>query len=321
MTQFVADNSTKITGTLYFWRETNNNTTNNAYCTWAGGTFTTNGQAQVVNPNNIVRTGQGFIVEALASQTSLSFKNGQRSSDNANQFFKSNSLVNSTTLDETNRYWLNLTNTTDAFCQMAVGYMTGATDGVDIYDGRNFNSGNALLSSILNNEDYTIQGKALPFSTADVVPLSCKVTDAGSYTITLDHVDGLFTGGAQPIYLRDNLAAIVHDLNLGAYNFTTAAGSFNNRFEIIYALPLGTENPVFTVNNVIVYSHNNEFVVTSGNIIMSSIKVFDIRGRLLEEKKAINASQTTIGGGLANEVLLVQVISVDGITVTKKVIR
>ena len=96
---------------------------------------------------------------------------------------------------------------------------------------------------------------------------------------------------------------------------------FNSRFEIVYALPLGIGNPVFTANNVIIYSQNNEFVVNSGNSIMSSIKVFDIRGRLLQEKTAINATQTTIGSGLSNEVLLVQITSEDGIVVTKKVVR
>ncbi len=54
---------------------------------------------------------------------------------------------------------------------------------------------------------------------------------------------------------------------------------------------------------------------------MESVKVFDIRGRLITAQKDINASQTTISGGSANEVLLVQVTSVDGVTVTKKVIR
>ncbi len=321
MSQFVLDNSSKITGTLYFWRETNNTTSNNAYCTWAGGTFTTNNEAQVFNPNGIIRTGQGFIVEALASQTVLSFNNGQRSSDNTNQFFKNNSLNNSTDTVETNRFWLNLSNSSGAFSQMAAGYMTDATDGVDIYDGKSINTGNVLLNSILNNEEYTIQGKSLPFNTADVIPLRYKVTDAGEYTITLDHVDGLFTGGTQPIYLKDNLTAIYHDLNTGAYSFTSTPGTFSDRFEIVYTTQLGTGNPIFTTNNVVIYNHNNEFVVNTSNVIMSSVKVFDIRGRLLEERKEINASQTTIGRGLTNQVLLVQITSEDGITVTKKVIK
>jgi hypothetical protein len=319
MTQFVADNSSNITGTLYFWRETNNNTSNNAYCSWAGGTFTSNGQAQVVNPNGIVRTGQGFIVEAINASTSLVFKNGQRSSDNLNQFFRNGNVNND--VSEANRFWLNLTNASGEFSQMAAGYMTGATNAVDLYDGKNINTGNVLLNSILDNADYTIQGKSLPFSASDVIPLSCKITIAGEYTIAIDHVDGLFTGGTQAIYLKDNLTSTEQNLQTGAYTFTSAAGSFTDRFEIRYESQLGVGNPGFTANSVIIYAHNNEFVINSGNTMMSSVKVFDIRGRLLQERKGINANQTTINGGMANEVLLVQITSEDGITVTRKVIR
>jgi hypothetical protein len=54
---------------------------------------------------------------------------------------------------------------------------------------------------------------------------------------------------------------------------------------------------------------------------MSKVKVFDIRGRFLQEQKDINATQTTINIGLVNEVLLVQISSEDGVVVTKKVVR
>jgi autotransporter-associated beta strand protein len=320
MTQFVSDNSANITGTLYFWRETNNNTSNNAYCTWAGGTFTSNGEAQVFNPNGIIRTGQGFFVEASGAATTLDFKNGQRSSDNANQFFRiTNTVTDEVT--EANRFWLNLTNASGAFSQMAAGYMSNATNGVDLYDGKNINTGDVLLNSIIENADYTIQGKALPFNPADVIPLSCKITTAGNYTIAIDHVDGLFTGGVQAIYLKDNLTGTAHNLQTGAYNFASAAGTFSNRFEIVFQTQLGVDNPTFTENSVIVYSQGNDFVVNTGTTMMSSVKVFDIRGRLLQEKKGINASQTTMGSGLANQVLLVQITSEDGVMVTKKVIR
>ncbi|MGV3697206.1 beta strand repeat-containing protein [Flavobacterium sp.] len=319
MTQFVFDNTVtnnNITGTLYFWRETNLNTSNNAYCSWAGGTFTSNGEAQVFNPNGVIRTGQGFFVEAAGAATSVNFRNAQRSTDNLNQFFRNGDTSNDVV--ETNRYWLNLTNSAGAFSQMAAGYMTNATNGVDIYDGRNINTGNVLLNSILDNTDYTIQGKALPFVATDVVPLSYKVTTAGSYTIAIDHVDGLFAG-TQAIYLKDNLTATEHNLQAGAYTFASDAGTFNSRFEIRYQPQLS--NPVFTANSVVVYSQDNGFVIHSGNTIMASVKVFDIRGRLIEEKSAINASQTTIKGGMANEVLLVQITSEDGVVITKKVIK
>jgi hypothetical protein len=319
MTQFVSDNSANITGTLYFWRETNGTSANNAYCSWAGGTFTTNSEAQVFNPNSTIRTGQGFVVEALNASTSLVFKNGQRSSDNANQFFRNGNTTNDVV--ETNRFWLNLSNTSGAFSQMAAGYMADATNGVDVYDGKNINTGNVLLNSILDTTDYTIQGKALPFNATDVIPLSCKITTAGQYTIAIDHVDGLFTDGSQAIYLKDNVTNTEHNLQTGAYDFTSDAGTFTNRFEVVYQTQLGIGNPIFTANNVIIYNQNNDFVVNSGNIIMSSIKIFDIRGRLLQEKKDIHANQATIKVGSANQVLLIQITSEDGEVVTKKVIR
>ncbi|WP_370637867.1 T9SS sorting signal type C domain-containing protein [Flavobacterium wongokense] len=319
MTQFVSDNSTNITGTLYFWRETNNNTSNNAYCTWAGGTFTSNNEAQVFNPNGILRTGQGFFVEASGAATTVDFRNGQRSSDNADQFFKTGNATAVNDVVETNRFWLNLTNASGAFCQMAAGYMTGATNDVDLYDGKNINTGSALLSSILDNTDYTIQGKALPFNASDMIPLSCKITTAGSYTIAIDHVDGIFTNGAQAVYLKDNLTTTIHNLSTGAYTFASDAGTFTNRFEVVYQAQLS--NHTFTANSVVIYSQGNEFVINSGNTIMKSVKVFDIRGRLLFDKTNINSNQATISGGLANEVLLLQITSEDGIVVTKKVIR
>ena len=203
-----------------------------------------------------------------------------------------------------------------------VGYITNATQGVDVaIDGKYINDGSIALTSLINEVPFAIQGRALPFDATDIVPLNFKVTTAGDYTISIDHVDGLFTGGAQSIYLKDNLTTTIHNLNTNSYTFASDAGTFNSRFEIIYALPLGIGNPIFTANNVIVYSHNNEFIINSGNIIMSSVKVCDIRGRLIEEKTDANTNQITIKGGLANEVLLVQITSTDGVVVTKKVIR
>ena len=51
------------------------------------------------------------------------------------------------------------------------------------------------------------------------------------------------------------------------------------------------------------------------------IKVFDVRGRLLEELMDLNATETNISCGSANEMLLIQVISQDDVSVIKKVVR
>jgi hypothetical protein len=132
----------------------------------------------------------------------------------------------------------------------------------------------------------------------------------------------LFTNTNQAIYLKDKLTATEHNLQTGAYNFTSVAGTFTNRFEIIYQSQLSIENPTFNANQVIVYKNElNDFVINAGTTIMASVKVFDIRGRLLLERNNINASQTTMTVGMANEVLLVQITSEDGVVVSKKVVK
>jgi hypothetical protein len=54
---------------------------------------------------------------------------------------------------------------------------------------------------------------------------------------------------------------------------------------------------------------------------MDEVKVFDIRGRLLLNLKDINATQITFDEGVTNDVLLVQITTVEGVIVTKKAIR
>lgn len=316
---FVSANSANITGSLYFWRKTNN-VLSPSYCTWTTIGFTSNGEAQVFNPNNVIQTGQGFFVEASGNGTTLNFTNTMRVDNHANQFFKN---PNNVTLDEeNNRFWLNATNTAGAFSQTLIGYVPNATLGYDAaIDGKYINDGDIALTSIIETDRFAIQGRALPFAATDVVPLSFRATSAGDYTIAIDHFDGLFSD-SQSILLRDNLTGTIHDLKTSSYNFSTTAGTFDARFEILYQVPLGIGNPLFNENQVIVYKNTaGELVVTTANIVMDSIKIFDIRGRLLLERKGINDSQATINVGSANELLLVKITSVDGITVTKKVIR
>lgn len=320
--QFAADNSSNIESTLYFWRKTNN-TASPSYCTWntASSTFGDNGEAYTESPLGVIRTGQGFIVEAKGAATSVEFNNGQRTDDNADQFFRNNPNTNNTN-NEAHRIWLNLTGATNEFSQMVVGYFTNATQGADEFDSKYFNDGAVALNTKIGSTEYVIQGRALPFQSTDVVPLNFKVTDAGTYTFTIDHVDGLFTAGAQDIFIKDNLNGTYNNLNISPYTFASDAGTFADRFEIVYQSQLGVGSPTFNPNQVIIYKNEtNDFVINTGNTVMSTVKVFDIRGRMLLEKSEINGSQVTITAGQTNEVLLIQITSQDGLVVTKKVIR
>jgi hypothetical protein len=302
-----------ITEALYFWRKTNG-ATGSAYATYtlAGGVGTGPSGSNALVPNGIIQVGQGFIAKATAG--SLYFSNLIRVNDNANQFFK-------TTTIERHRVWLNLSEPNGGVNQMMVAYMTNATSGIDdAIDGKYINDSQTALTSIINTQEYTIQGRALPFNASDVVSLGFKTTTEGTFTIAIDHVDGLFANG-QAVYLKDNLTNTTHNLSEGSYTFTSIAGVFNTRFEIVYQMTLSTNNPVFNENNVVVYQKDKALFIDSANVLLNNVKVYDITGRLLIEEKTINASQIKLYPNTANEVLIVKITTEDNHIITKKVVQ
>lgn len=315
---FLSGNATG--GTLYFWRKINNATTTptTSYATYtlAGGVGTgtpNSGGSSSITPDGTIQIGQGFIVKTGASSTALNFTNAMRTSSNTSPFLR--------TTEERSRFWLNLTSTTGAFCQTMVAYMPEATSGVDnAIDGRYFNDSPIALTSIINTEEYTIQGRAMPFSTSDSVPLGFKTDAAGNYTIAIDHVDGLFSSG-QAIYLKDNLLNTVNDISAGTYSFASAIGTFNSRFEIVYQNLLGVNNPEFTSSNIVAFNDNGDIKINSGSTIMELVRVYDLQGRLLVEKKQINSSETKLSTTATNQVLLLEITAANGLKVTKKIIQ
>lgn len=241
---FLTANSANIEGTLYFWRKTNGNT-GSAYATYTlGGAKTPTPTSEA--PNGTIQIGQGLFVQAKSTVTVPAFfTNNMRETNNANQFFK-------TKATENNRVWLNLTNTTGVFSQMLVGYRTNASQGVDDgIDGKYINDSQIALTSNINNEEYTIQFRALPFDSNDVVPLNFKTNLDGEYSIGIDHVDGIFAE-SQEIILVDNTTQLLTNLKTEAYTFSAKAGIDNTRFSLKYQKTLKVDTNSFNDNSVTV---------------------------------------------------------------------
>ena len=306
-TSFINGNTTG--GTLYFWRKTNG-ANGSAYATRTNAGGTASGG---LTPTDDIGVGQGFIVKTGASATTLSFNNTMRTSSNSLVFLRTN--------EERNRYWLNLNTPTEFICQTLVAYMPEATASFDnAIDGKYINDAPVALTSLINSEEYTIQGRALPFSTTDSVLLGFKTNIAGNYTISIDHVDGFFSTG-QVIFLKDNLLNTVNDLSAGSYSFASAVGTFNSRFEIVYQRVLGVNNPEFTSNNVVVFNDKGDIRINSGSAVMEQVRIYDLQGRLLVDKKQINTTETKITTTAANQVLLIEITALNGQKVTKKIIQ
>jgi hypothetical protein len=309
---FIALNG--ITEALYFWRKTNNSaSTSYATYTLAGGVGTSanTGDANGIIPNGIIQVGQGFI--AKSTTNSIQFNNTMRIANNQNQFLRTKAI-------EKNRIWLNLSNDIGPVNQMMVAYMTGASQDIDpTIDGRYINDSQTALNSLINNEEFVIQGRSVPFDTSDVVPLSFKTTTSGNFTIGIDHLDGLFST-SQDIILKDNTTGTETDLKSSDYTFTAAAGVDNARFSLKYQKSLAVNASVFDENTITVYKNNGTIRIKSGSTTIDNVKLFDLSGRLLFEKKKVNANETAIESSkFDHQVLIVQITSVDKNIINKKV--
>ena len=312
---FLNGNSTG--GTLYFWRKTNA-ASGSAYAAYTllGGAGTVAGNDGLgVLPNGIIAPCQGFIVKTDVAATTLTFTNAMRLQNATyGTFFKTKQEA------AKDRLWLNLTNATGAFSQALVGYTDGATVGVDNgIDGKYFNDSPIALTSNINDEEYTIQGRPA-FDTADVVTLNFKTDVAGEYTIALDHFDGVFATG-QAVYLVDSKTGSETDLKAGGYNFTAAVGADNARFSLKYQKTLKVIDSEFSDNSITVYGNNGSLFVKSAVSAIQNIKVFDIQGRLIDEQKNVKSNTATISNLGLNQALIVQVSTEDNKVVSKKVVN
>lgn len=301
-------------GTIYFWTHLATGDTNGAsnYATYntSGGVAAAQGGPQ---PNGTIQAGQGFLLSRISSGT-VTFTNSMRVNNTDNQFYRSANE------SPKSRIWLNLSKGTTAMNQMLVAYIDGATLLEDAsMDGKLIATGSSL-SSLINTDKYVIQARPTPFMDNDIVSLHFNAAEAGTYTISLDHLDGLFAD--QNVYLRDNQTGIVTDIKQSVYEFASVEGSFANRFEIIYQnTTLGIENPSLNPDKFIVYKEGQALKINSGNTVMESYKIFDIRGRLLHQTNNVNSTTATINSLVAQQqVVLLQITSVDQQTVTKKIV-
>jgi hypothetical protein len=305
----LSENSTVIAGNLYFWRKTNG-AAGSAYISYSGGTFSDGAHAF-----DNIQPGQGFIVEATTA-SNLTFTNNQRQAGNG-VFYRN---ANTTHSENNSRIWLNVSTNNTVVGQMAIGYNATASNDIDASDAAYINDSAVALNSFVANTELAVQHRAT-FEPTDVVPLSFKTNTAGSYTIAINDLDGLFENIEQNIFLKDNLLNVEQDVRSAPYVFTSEAGSFTNRFEIVYQSTLGVFTPDFD-NQTIVFAKDNFLYAQNSLNKINAIQVFDVQGRLVLEMKDINApSFASSLSQISNAVLLVKVFAENGITTTKKIIK
>ena len=310
-----------IDGTLYFWTHTQQAVSGtyplNNYATYTllGGTASAAGGA---TPNGIIQVGQGFIVNAVVPSY-ISFSNEMRLVNNGNQFFRAfNPSVVAFNTEEKHRVWINLKNNSGQFSQILVGYMNEATNDYDFgIDGLAFGNQGSNLYSIEDENKFAVQGRTLPFTDEDVVPLGISIVEPSVYEITIDNLDGLFAG-SQNIYLKDKVLNIIHDLKSAPYSFNASVETIENRFEIVFKNETLSNN-LEEISSVTIHQSDNFVYVKSNNDKIEQIEVYDLLGRSIFYKTKINETALNFSvQGIRNQVLVIKITAENqGLTTTK----
>jgi hypothetical protein len=316
---FLEDNTSIGASTLYFWThavpQNGGYTTQSNYAAYIKNVGGVAAVAGGLTPDGIIQVGQGFFHNAT-SAGNTTFNNTQRLATSNNQFFR----VNESNSVERHRIWLSLTDESNAYNELLVAYMTGASNEVDnTYDGKLFTNAPSNLSSLINNEKYVIQTRGLPFVDSDEVLLSFVAHETTNYTISLTNFDGLFTN--QIVYLHDKYNNVYHNLKLSNFTFNAIQGTHNNRFSIVYTNQVLSQED-FTPSNIHVYSKKSDHTIQfSAKENIEEINIFDLSGRLLFSKSNINAKTFYITNNFYSNVLLVKTTTEQGQVLTKKIMN
>jgi hypothetical protein len=249
-----------------------------------GGVGTAAGDSDAI-PSGFIASGQGFFAKSIGatSGNSVVFKNSMRVNFNNDQFFR-NSILAATSgranENEKHRIWLNLVSNGGSFNQILVGYHNEATNELDRdFDGVRLTDNSSItFYSTIPDKNLVIQGRALPFSDQDQVPLGYNSTVNDTFSIRIDHFDGLFEN--QNIYIEDRLLQNIHDLKQSPYVFTSGIGSFDERFVLRYSNGLLGTSSLTNGSEVSAYLKNEKLVIHGGEVL-SEVSLYDISGKLI----------------------------------------
>jgi len=128
-----------------------------------------------------------------------------------------------------------------------------------------------------------IQGRG-DFLNTDFFQLGYKVATAGTYTFTSSH-DGMFN--TKPYYILDATDGQYHTL---PYTFTTAAGTFDNRFRVVFENLIGFVAPVNVCNSQLTSIWNVVYAQLISGVTSYNFEIRNLNGSLFGVFNGINAT-------------------------------
>ena len=281
--QFYSANSSIIEPIAYFWTNVNPNPpimqgssydgANYAIRNLTGGVGAVN---STIVPSNEIVVGQGFIIKKTnTGNANITFNNSMRTSSKGTFF-------NARTASTDNKIWLKLTTPAKNFNTLLIGYVKGATNGLDrCYDSEQIAKSSDMFYSVIDNKNLVIQGRNNSFTNNDIVTLGATFFEKGNYEISISQVEGIFNR-SQAVYLRDKTLNKTINLSQENYPFYADAGDVKNRFELVYKpdATLATSNIVKN-EEISIYESDGKIFLENKSEKFKKIEIFDTAGKLI----------------------------------------
>lgn len=334
--QFLFDNTTKIEGNIKLWTHGalpaaisspfyNTFVYNYSLGDYLTFNFTGTSCCPTAPSDLFIGAGQGFFIQmkdGAPSADIVTFNNNLRSANYDNSIFyrNANRQVSNNLIDlERNRIWLDIIDSNNLSDRTLIGYIEGASNDRDsFFDATTSITPYLAIYSLIDNAQYNIQGRTLPFDQNDMVPLGITIPTDGLFKIGINALDGLFENTAQHIYLEDVTLGIIHDLRQEPYSFVGVSGNYENRFILRYTDGTLGINDVSAYDLSAFINHQKLFANASQNI--QAIIIYDVSGKRIVTYIPKEKSRTfTDSFDFAKGVYFAKITLESGLIFTKKI--
>ncbi len=171
-----------------------------------------------------------------------------------------------------------------AIKQIALGFDSGATDGVDhAKDAESPTESSPLdMYFVLDNKAYIIS--IIQFDENKRIPVGFRSTINSTAQMTVANMINF--SEASEVYLYDKLTQIYHDILNQEYEFPLQIGTVNDRYEITFTNQLLAVDDTIKDNLIIVQNNSNQLLsISNQNLLdIKSVKLYDILGKLVLDK-------------------------------------
>jgi hypothetical protein len=259
-------------------------------------------------------------LQQIAPAGDLIFRNVMRTTA-PNTTFSRMANNNTKNSAESDKLWVNLTDTNNFTVQIGIGFK--ATASANYIQGEDF--------STIGGTKYNFYTQSTPedlmidiqnaFNIDKVIPLGITNTSDipnQSFSISLSKKSGVFN--MQEVYLFDSLLNVYHNLSNSSYSFITNGIITENRFSLRFTQNNSNLAQNKYNNQVEANLINDKLSIQSINQNIKSVWVYDLysSSSLITNQANINSKIVNLSIGKNHKLLSVKIELEDGTIITKK---